>query len=366
MIRLIWFVLVLYFLSFEINAQEILRPKNIILLIGDGMGLNYVAANILKDQNSPFKKFTTVGLSITKSVDKLITDSAAAATAIATGYPTKNHHISVDSSHNNLYTIFELARKKGLSTGIVVTDDVTGGTPAPFFAHITSRYKRFDIAKQFINSNLDIVIGGGANNFLQISSGSNRSGKVNIMKALVSKGYGFYFDFINLSKSLSSEKIFGLLAKGSLPIASKREYTLGNLTAIALNNLNANKDGFILMVEGSQIDWAGHDTNYVYLLSELEDFSTAVSTALEFAQKDKNTLVIVTADHETGGMTITDGTHTADSLKIEFINTRHTAGFVGVFATGPGEDIFKGIYDNYMIGRKIFFLLDDSYAYPFN
>jgi len=366
LIRLIWFVLVLFFLFLEINAQEIRRPKNIILLIGDGMGLNYVAANILKDQNSPFKKFTTVGLSITKSIDELITDSAAAATAIATGYPTKNKYISMDSSNNNLYTIFELARKKGLSTGIVVTDDVTGATPAPFFAHINSRYERFDIAKQFINSDLDVVIGGGAKNFLQISSDGNKSGEVNIIKALVYKGYGIYYDFINLSKSLSSEKIFGLLAKEGLPAASKREYTLCSLTSIALNRLKTNKDGFILMVEGSQIDWAGHDTNYVYLLSELEDFSTAVNTALEFAQKDKNTLVIVTADHETGGMAITDGTYTADSLKIEFVNTHHTAGLVGVFATGPGEDLFKGIYDNYMIGRKIFFLLDDSFEYPFN
>ena len=159
--------------------------------------------------------------------------------------------------------------------------------------------------------------------------------------------------------SSPTEKIFGLLDWGSLPKAVERDYSLGRLTSIALEHLRSNDNGFIILIEGSQIDWAGHETNYVYLLSELVDFSTAVGTALDFAEADGKTLVIVTSDHETGGMTITDGSYDADSLKIEFINTHHTAGFVGVFASGPGSEIFSGVYDNYMIGRKLFKLLED-------
>ncbi len=144
-VRLIFYLL---FFPLIIFAQETERPKNIILLIGDGMGLNYVAADVLKYNNSPFKRFSTVGLAITKSIDDLITDSAAAATAIATGYPTKNRYIAMDTSYNKLYTIFEHAEKLGLSTGMVVTDAVVGATPAAFVTHHNNRSEKKEIAEQ--------------------------------------------------------------------------------------------------------------------------------------------------------------------------------------------------------------------------
>ncbi|MCH7517325.1 MAG: alkaline phosphatase, partial [Bacteroidetes bacterium] len=137
--RLIFFLLILPSLIF---AQENESPKNIILLIGDGMGLNYVSADVLKHNNSPFKRFSTVGLAITKSIDDLITDSAAAATAIATGYRTKNRYISVDTSYNKLYTIFEHAEKLGLLTGVVVTGEIVGATPAAFVTHHYNRSEK--------------------------------------------------------------------------------------------------------------------------------------------------------------------------------------------------------------------------------
>ena len=120
------------------------------------------------------------------------------------------------------------------------------------------------------------------------------------------------------------------------------------------------------MVEGSQIDWAGHDEDADYLLSEMDDFSTALKVAIDYAEKEGNTLVIATADHETGGMTITDGSFDGENLEVEFLNSHHTAGFVGVFAYGPGEKLFGGIYDNHLIGRKIFHLMDESYKFSSN
>jgi alkaline phosphatase len=334
------------------------HPKNIIILIGDGMGLNYVAANVLMHSDSPFRKFTSVGLSITRSIDKLITDSGAAATAIATGYPTKNHYISVDTTYNSLLTVFEYAQKSGLETGLVVTDNIPGATPAAFYAHQKSRRNYFDIAKQIIRSNLKVAIGGGKKFYLPLEEGGSREDSIDLIEELQSRDYKICYNFNDLAESSPYDKLIGLLSFEGLPVAEERNYTLGNLTSIAIEHLNTNNNGFVMLVEGSQIDWAGHDTNYVYLLSELEDFSSAVETSLAFAENDGNTLVVVTSDHETGGMTITGGSFNADSLKIEFIGTHHTAGMVGVFAFGPGSELFNGIYDNYMIGRKLFKLLD--------
>ncbi|UCH64611.1 MAG: alkaline phosphatase [Ignavibacterium sp.] len=356
--RLIRIALVLYLVIFAANIQGADKPKNIIILIGDGMGLNYVAANVLMHEDSPFRKFATIGLSITKSIDELITDSAAAATAIATGYQTRNRYISVDTNYNKLYTIFERAQSLNMATGVVVTDNIPGASPSPFYIHHHSRHDYFEIADQIVDSKLDVAIGGGAEYLLPIEQGGSRKDSVNLIEELELLDYKVYYNFDDLSGSFPSEKIFGLLDMGSLPRASQRDYSLGKLTSIAVDHLNENDNGFIMVVEGSQIDWAGHDTNYVYLLVEMEDFATAVNTALEFAENDGNTLVIVTSDHDTGGMTITDGSFNADSLKIEFINTHHTAGFVGVFAYGPGSELFNGIYDNYMIGQKLFKLLD--------
>ena len=327
------------------------------------MGLNYVAADVLKYNNSPFKRFSTVGLAITKSIDDLITDSAAAATAIATGYPTKNRYIAMDTSYNKLYTIFEHAEKLGLSTGIVVTDAVVGATPAAFVTHHYNRSEKREIAEQFLDIDIDVVIGGGAKYFLPADLRHSDKEEMNLAEELKSKGYNFYYDFDGLSKSVSSDKVFALLDNEGLPKASDRDYSLGDLTSHALEHLSTNEKGFLLMVEGAHIDWAGHDENAAYLLSEMDDFSTVLKVAIDFAEKEGNTLVIATADHETGGMAITDGSFDGENLKIEFLNSHHTAGFVGVFAYGPGEKLFGGIYENYLIGRNIFHLMDASYQF---
>jgi len=361
--RLIYFLL---FLPSLIFAQETEHPKNIILLIGDGMGLNYVSADVLKYNSSPFKKFSTIGLAITKSIDDLITDSAAAATAIATGYRTKNRYISVDTSYNKLYTIFEHAEKLGLSTGVVVTDAVVGATPAAFVTHHYSRSEKREIAKQFLDIDIDVVIGGGAKYFLLADSRHSDDAEINLVDGLKSNGYNLYYDYEELSESINSDKVFALLADDGLPEADKRDYSLGELTSLALKNLAANEKGFLLVIEGSQIDWAGHDEDVDYLLSEMDDFSAALQVALQFAEKEGNTLVVVTSDHETGGMAVTQGSFDGDNLRIEFINSHHTAGFVGVFAYGPGEKIFGGIYDNHLVGRKLFYLLDESYEFSSN
>ncbi len=327
------------------------------------MGINCISTSLLQDPNSPFYAFKTIGFSITKSANQLITDSAAGATAIATGYRTNNKMDAVTPDEKPVHTIFELVRNLGLSTGVVVTSDVTDATPSCFIAHDKSRYNKDEIAYQFTQSGTDVVIGGGLDFFLPENAGGKRKDGNNLIDKLKSNSYQFYNNFDDLQKSDPRKNFYALFSAVGLPKATERNYSLGQLTNIALKNLSQDPDGFMLMVEGSQIDWAGHDDDANYLLSEMKDFTTAVNAALDFAKENGNTLIIITADHETGGMTITGGELDGSNLKFSFVGKNHTAGVVAVLAKGPGEENFSGIYGNYEIGRKLFYLFDPDYKF---
>lgn len=338
------------------------KPKNVILLIGDGMGINYVGASLLQDKNSPFNNFNTIGLSITCSADKLITDSAAGATALATGFLTNNKYVSVDTSGQNLYTIFEHAEKLGLLTGLVVTGTVTHATPGAFVGHSISRYDQELIAKQMVDQEYDVIIGGGLKYFLPFNNSGAREDQNDLTEILKSKSYQMprSFDELTLLPP-TANKVYALLEKDGLPGASQRNYSLGDLTRIALKKLDNDSTGFFLMVEGSQIDWAGHDHKSKELFDEMNDFSLSVAEALKFAREDGNTLVVVTADHETGGIAITDGNF--NDFILSYASTSHTASPVGIFAFGPGEEMFMGIMNINQIGQKLFKAIDPSYNF---
>jgi len=358
------FVVILFLAALNLlNAQNV-KPKNIIILIGDGMGINYVGASLLQDPNSPFKEFKTIGLSITCSADKLITDSAAGATAIATGYLTNNKYISVDTLGTPLYTLFEHAEKLGLSTGIVVTASVSHATPGAFVGHSISRYDQTLIASQMVDQDVDVVVGGGLKYFLPKRLSGEREDDISLTDKLINNGYSFIKTYSELQTLPDSVKQFyALFEMDGLPESSKRDYTLGNLTRKALDHLKNDKDGFVLMIEGSQIDWAGHDHKSKELMDELKDFSTAVTEALNFAKADSNTLVLITSDHETGGMSVTNGKKDASELELSYSTGGHTPSPVGIFAFGPGEEHFKGIMNINDIGPKLFNLLDPTYKF---
>jgi alkaline phosphatase len=352
----LYFCLFFTFFNLVSFSQETGRPKNIILLIGDGMGLNYVSASVISLSNNPYKKFQSVGLSITCSADKLITDSAAGATAISTGHRTNNYSLAVDTSNKPLLTIFELAESLGMSTGLVVTSSITHATPAAFISHVNNRKEEYEIAKQISDSNIDVVIGGGRKFF-------NSGGNENLIGKIIDNGYNYFEDVNKILNDPIEKKFYALLEKEGLNKAGNRNYTLGELTKAAISNLNQNKNGFILMIEGSQIDWAAHDNLTENVFLELEDFNTAINTALDFAEKDGNTLVVVTADHETGGMAITGGELNDKRLKLSYSTTGHSAEMVGVFAKGPGEELFRGVFENFMTGRKLFSLVDKNFIF---
>ncbi len=174
---------------------------------------------------------------------------------------------------------------------------------------------------------------------------------------LTDSGFSVYTDVNSFLNKTPNKKIFALLDDETLPQASKRNYRLSQLVGKALEALSQDNDGFVLMVEGSQIDWGAHDKIEKYMLGELKDFETAIDTVLDFAARDKNTLVLITADHETGGVSITRGQKDGSDMKIEFSTVGHTPVMVGIFAKGPGEELFNGIQQNNEIGRKLFTLL---------
>ena len=324
------------------------------------MGVPQVSLSVIKNPNSVFKEFPITGFSITCSADKLKTDSAAGGTAIACGESTNNGSIGVDKRGESIPSIFDLAKQKKLSTGIVVTCDITNATPAAFLSHTPDRRKSELIAEQIAASETDIIIGGGKQFFIPESLGGKRKDKNNLLDNLKLKGYKV-FDTYNELNNSGSKKYFALFEDEDLKAAEKRYYSLATLTQKALEGLSHNEHGFVLMVEGSQIDHGGHENNQQYLINELNDFERAVKTAFDFAKLNKETLVLVTADHETGGVAITGGDVGGENIKVDFASKGHTATMVGVFAYGPQSDFFSGINENYKLGRKLFKLLSDNH-----
>ena len=330
------------------------KPKNIILMIGDGMGIDYVTASLILLEKETFKRFPYSGFSITASADKKITDSAAGATAMASGYQTNNYMLSLDTLQRPFETILEAAKNKGKASGIISTSSVTHATPAAFVAHTDSRAKEFEIAEQFLDVSPDVVIGGGTNYFLPLDFEGSREDNVNLVDTMEAGGYKYFNSYDQLEKYSGASKIFALLDRDGIPPARMRNYTLKDLASVAVNHLQNNEKGFFLMIEGSQIDWAGHDNNQLYALDELEDFTGAIDFILDFAERDSSTLVVVTADHETGGMALIKNEHPEEEVKMNFNTTSHSANMVGIFSYGPSAENFTGVIENYKIGRKLF------------
>lgn len=340
-------------------CREGKKPKNIIILIGDGMGLNDVTAEYLLNKENAFGKFKSTGFSVTCSADRLITDSAAGATALSTGCRTNNGSVAVDTLGKSLKTILEFAHEKGLSTGFVVTSTVTDATPAGFSTHVKNRAEVYEVARQLSEGNLDVVIGGGLRFFIPDTAKKNPD----LLKRIKERGYKFFQSAKDLTSYKGFGPLFALLENDNLKSAQARDYSLADLTGAAIKNLSRNNKGFVLMVEGSQIDKGEHAKDQDKLLNEMSDFDKAVNLALEFARKDGNTLVVVTSDHETGGISLTAGDKNGTGLKLTFISGDHTANMVGVFSYGPCEENFRGINENYQIGRKLINCIKPGYSW---
>lgn len=328
------------------------KPKNVIFMIGDGMGTSHVFAGLTANGGHLFiENFKYSGFARTQSADKYITDSAAGGTALSSGVKTYNGAIGVDADSVAVETMLEKSEKKGMATGLVSTSSITHATPAAFISHEAKRSYYEDIAADFLNTDIDVFIGGGYKHFAERKDGRN------LVSELKEKGYAVLQDMNEISK-VESGKLAGLTAPEHNGRVADRKDMLPVATQTALTILDNNKKGFFLMVEGSQIDWGGHQNNTIYLVEEMLDFDKTIGEALEFASKDKETLIVITADHETGGFSLNGGDMTKGMVKGAFTTGGHTAVMVPVFAYGPGAENFTGIMDNTEIAKKIMSLLD--------
>jgi alkaline phosphatase len=295
-----------------------------------------------------FPAFPVTGFSITHSRNSYSTDSAAGSTAMATGEKTDNRFIAMRPDSTILTTILELAKARGLSTGIVCTSSLTDATPAAFVAHVSLRRDYRSIAEQYANGAADIFIGGGVDYFTGVNDSLDKTGgSRDITLKLSEAGYDVVYSLENFKKS-GSKRIAGLMSPSDMPLIStgRDPRYLADATAKAIEVLSENPKGFILMVEGSEIDDGGHSNNTKMVIEEVLDMDRAVSVAYEYARVDGNTLIVVTADHETGGMSIIGGDVAQKEVTGAFSFTGHSGVMVPVFAYGPGAASFTGVQQN--------------------
>ncbi|MDR2039838.1 MAG: alkaline phosphatase [Bacteroidales bacterium] len=323
------------------------RVKNVIIMIGDGMGVAQVYAGLTANKgNLNLERCRHIGFSKTYSANNYITDSAAGGTAIACGIKTNNSMIGMDPDKKSVKSMLEYAAEYGMSTGIAVTCEVTHATPASFYAHQPQRDMEEKIAIDLLNSDITVCIGGGRNKL------EKRSDKQNITEQMKSKGYQIAYSMDEVKK-VESGKLLGLMAKNHLGSFPGRGNMLPDAVQTSINILKKNTKGFILMVEGSQIDFGGHTNNTNRITNEMLDFDSAIKVALDFAEQTPQTLVIITADHETGGMTITGGNFKKGDVKAKYTSKRHTGVMVPIFAFGTGAEEFTGIIENTDILPKV-------------
>ena len=326
------------------------RIKNIIVMIGDGMGLEQISVGwTLNGGHLNLDNFPVAGYSRTYCTDKLITDSCAGGTAISSGAKTKYGYIGQDPEGKPFKTLLHRAQEKGMRTGLAVTCRINDATPADFVNHAPDRHMEAELAAQYVDSGVDFITGGGRQFWDQREDGRN------LIEEMKAKGYTFVDTQEDLMK-VEKGPLVGLFGPLDLDPVLDRGPVLPNCTEKALELLD-NKKGFFLMIEGSQIDDWAHRNKVGHMAEELFDFDKCIGKVLEFAEKDGHTLVIVTADHATGGLTLVGGSLEDRSVKVHFSTKGHNGIIVPVFAYGPHAEDFVGVYENAELSQKIFKLL---------
>ncbi len=360
------------------------KVKNVIYLIGDGMGFGAVTTLLLtEDEPTGFEEAPVIGLSETCSANNYVTDSAAGGTALATGTRTNNGYVGADPDGNQLTSVLRKAQTYGMKTGIVVNTTLTEATPGAFYAGVTSRKMVFDIAKQFTESEVDVAIGGGLDHFIA------RPDSLDLTATLIENGYDVYLNWETVLNT-ESDKFVGILPlydlhrreenNGTASAAEGQEVCLAAQMAAINEDINAthlsepavylekatvkaldvlsrnNKDGFFLMIESAIIDGYGHNNDGEGMIVEMQEFGRTLRAMIDYVNNHPETLLVVTADHETGGTGVYYNGHTPANegpLRLKFSTSGHTGTVVPVFAYGAGAENFAGVMKNIDIPEKI-------------
>ncbi len=317
--------------------------KNVIYIVGDGMGPAHVTASLVSQKGkSQFLRFPVSGFSQTYSLDSYTTDSGAGGTALMTGNKVQNQHIALSPNGVGYQSILFRAHQMGKSTGFVVTSDVLDATPASTYAHVANRHQYDSISLQMSQCPFNVMIGGGYDFFVQ----KKRKDGMAPLDTLKRRGYYVAKTFAEMNK-YNGDKLCALLTDGKPVGAPAREPILTEGVKKALDILSRNdSNGFFLMVEGSHIDKANHVNDSAQLTAELAEFEQMLAIVLDFAAKDGKTLVVLTADHESGGLVLLDGSIEQGVNNYQFNTTNHSATMVPVFAFGPQARQFTGIHQN--------------------
>ncbi|UKT63010.1 alkaline phosphatase [Pedobacter mucosus] len=328
------------------------KVKNVILLIGDGMGLAQVHAGLIANHGDlNIARIKNIGFSQTAAANSDNTDSAAGATAMATGEKTNNRYIGMGTDHKVRTNLVDTLNGLGIKSGIISVGDITDATPAAFYAHQAERTMSMEIAKDLLSSKVEILVGSNQAAFLE-----NKD--TELLDKLTTKGFALSKSFTDFSKQVSGKQLVLLPSEDTRSILKGR----GDLLRKSLNKtieiLNKNKNGFFIMAEGAQIDHGGHANDLPVVVTEMHDFDKTVEAALRFADQNGETIVIVTADHETGGLTLLDADTKNGKVTGNFSTDDHTNIMVPVYAYGPHSGEFCGMYSNTEIFKKIIKIID--------
>lgn len=322
-------------------------PKKIILLIGDGMGINHTTIGRFHfggaDFNMGVDRMPIQGMVTNHSFNSLYIDSAASATAWATGTRTINRFIGVDPNKKSVLNITEFLASHAYISGLVATSSLTHATPAAHYAHVDSRYKEEEIAAQLMTSNIKIALGGGQE-FFNLEENQNATFILNLDK---------------LEDTISgSKKVIGLFAQDGIERSIGPSQLTMSKSALSFLEKNSECGKYFLMSEGSQIDWASHDNDLPAMLVELADFNDTVNYMLDFASTRDDVLVIVSSDHETGGLTLLG--QEKDYVISKWNTDSHSLNQVAIYAYGSGASEFAGKVDQTQIFTKIADLADKT------
>ena len=328
------------------------KPLNIILMIGDGTGLAQIASGYFANNNQlTVMNLKHLGLVTTRSATDFTTDSAASGTAYACGIKTFNYAIGVDLAKNPAPNIPEIVAKKGIVSGVVSTDALDGATPASFFAHQPNRGMANEIWADLPGSELIFFAAGDKERF--------ESRPDSTQKAV--KEVFTVVDNLNDPACATADRL------GYLPTKVEAGYIVDGRTDFLpksaryamdfLKDHSNRKKGFFLMVEGARIDKACHANEFESMVKEMLDFDKAIAEAIKFADEDGNTLVIISADHETGGLAVAEGNPARGEASGNYVYTWHSAIPVPLFAYGPHAQDFMGVQGNEEVGQKIINLL---------
>ncbi len=351
-------VLVVSILVFGIPLLAGQAPKNIILLIGDGMGVGQVSlARITVQAEGKVLAMDSMrigGIVQTRSANAIVTDSAAAGTALATGWKTNNGMVSMSADDSPVETILEAAQSLNKSAGLVTTTNITDATPAVFASHVDARAQQPEIAGQMLAHKVDVMMGGGRANFIpQSQAGSNRKDDADLLSQAKRNGYEVVTTRDEVARQTTALRLLGLFELGDLTTVAP-EPSLEEMAAKAIEILTRNRRGFFLMIEGGHIDKRAHVNDAEGVVKQMRDFDQTIAVVLAFARKQKDTLVIVTADHETGGLAVMPAPRGSQApWTVAWTTKGHTGNTVPLLAEGPGATEFGGVMDNTDVAKRM-------------